>query len=170
MYEFVLTFALPSPDADPADYLDSLFEQGCDDATIGVGTHGMIALDFSREALDAASAMASAIEAVARAIPGAKLIESKPDLVNLSEIAELVGCTRQNIRKYASREVPSVKARFPDPFVTGSANLWSFYEVGSWLSRYAAMKLRPEVLEVSRAAAAINLEVRNQRSKQLLSV
>jgi hypothetical protein len=81
-YEFELTFSLPDADADPASFLDALFEAGCDDATVGVGRRGAIGLDFTREAASARDAFSSAIEDVKRAIPGAVLVEAKPDLAN----------------------------------------------------------------------------------------
>lgn len=61
--------------ADPTAWLDALYETGCDDATVGVGKHGSIALDFSREAASAEEAIRSAIGDVQKAIPGAVLTE-----------------------------------------------------------------------------------------------
>jgi hypothetical protein len=31
--------------------------------------------------------------------PGAELVEASPDFVGLTDVADLVGCSRQNIRK-----------------------------------------------------------------------
>ena len=78
-YEFQLIFALPDPDSDPDNYVDALFEAGCDDTLIGIGQPGTIGLDLLREAPSAAIAVMSAILDVKRAIPGAKLEEVKPD-------------------------------------------------------------------------------------------
>ena len=50
-YEFTLKFRLPTPDADPESYLPALAEAGCDDALVGIGQPGRIALDFTREAM-----------------------------------------------------------------------------------------------------------------------
>lgn len=74
-HDFVLRFALPDPGANPGHFLDALFEAGCDDAVIGIGLAGSVALDFSREAASADVAVRSAIEAVMTAIPDAKLTE-----------------------------------------------------------------------------------------------
>lgn len=49
-YDFVLRFQLPESNDHPERYLDTLYEAGCDDATIGVGLPGYIALGFYREA------------------------------------------------------------------------------------------------------------------------
>lgn len=74
-YDFILKFDLPDPTADPFHFTDALFVAGCDDAVVGVGTPGSIALNFSREASTAEDAVNSAIETVIKAIPGAKLTE-----------------------------------------------------------------------------------------------
>jgi hypothetical protein len=57
------------------------------------------------------------------AIAGAELLEVKPNLVGLSDIAELMGCSRQNIRQL----VAGTKTPFPQPSATGSAPLSHFY-------------------------------------------
>jgi hypothetical protein len=74
-YDFILRFQLPDTAADPAHVIDAIFEAGCDDAVVGIGTPGSIALDFSRDAPTAEDAINSATNAVIRAIPGAKLAE-----------------------------------------------------------------------------------------------
>lgn len=89
-YEFILKFRLPDPAVDPGQFIEALAEAGCDDAAIGVGQRGCIALDFAREADTAADAIISAMQAVERAIPGAELIEAGPDFVGLTDVAELV--------------------------------------------------------------------------------
>jgi pimeloyl-ACP methyl ester carboxylesterase len=124
VFEFTLVFALPDADADPASCLDALFEAGCDDAAAGTDRPGMIALDFARAAVSAASAVASAIRDVRRAIRGAELIEIAPDLVNLTDIAGYLGVTKQNVRKYAAGETRRVKAPFPPPVFSDAPNLW----------------------------------------------
>jgi hypothetical protein len=84
IYEFVLKFALPDLTADPARYLDALFAAGCDDAIIGIGSRGSIALDFAREAPSAESAVESAIKGVTTAIPGARLVQIDTDIEGLT--------------------------------------------------------------------------------------
>lgn len=162
-YDFTLTFTLPDRSADPADYLDALYEAGCDDATVGVGKRGSIALEFTREAKSAEKAVQSAIAAVGKAIAGAELVEVKPDLVNLSDVADLVGCSRQNIRKYAAGEIAAVKAPFPAPAFIGSPDLWHFVEVGCWLIKHTDFKPRQEILEAAAAASIVNLDMQRKR-------
>lgn len=162
-YDFTLTFTLPDRSADPADFLDALYEAGCDDATVGVGKRGSIALEFTREAEGAEKAVQSAIGAVGKAIPGVELVEVKPDLVNLSDVADMVGCSRQNIRKYAAGEIAAVKTPFPAPAFVGSPDLWHFVEVGSWLIRHTDLKPRREILETAAAASVVNLDMQRKR-------
>ena len=75
-YNFELSFKLPGVDADGEQYLDALYEAGCDDAMIGIGRKGFIGADFSRESASIELAVESAIRNVEKAIPGARLIDA----------------------------------------------------------------------------------------------
>jgi hypothetical protein len=163
VFEFTLVFALPEADADPASYLDALFETGCDDATAGIGRPGMIALDFAREAESAANAVASAIRDVRRAIRGAKLIEAAPDLVNLTDIAGYLGMTKQNVRKYAAGEARRMKAPFPLPVFSGIPSLWHLYDAMTWFAQHTDQTPRRELLEIAKVAFAENLKIQKRR-------
>lgn len=55
--------------------VERLGEAGCDDALVGIGQPGRLALEFNREAADADEAVRSALADVRRAVPSAKLIE-----------------------------------------------------------------------------------------------
>src|SRR5439155_384770 len=79
--------------------IERLGAAGCDDALVGIGQPGRIALEFTREAHSAEAALVSALTDVKRAIPSARLIEAAPDFVGLTDVAEVVGMTRQNMRK-----------------------------------------------------------------------
>lgn len=149
-YEFTLTFALPDVQDDPAQYLDALFESGCDDAMAGTGVAGTISLDFTRETESAAHAVESAIQNVLEAIPAATLIEAKPDLVGLTDIAEILGCSRQNIRKYAVG-YPD----FPRPAVSGKFQLWHLWEI----TRFEKLSISETISEISRVVWKLNLDL-----------
>jgi hypothetical protein len=166
MWEFVLRFQLPEDGRDPAMWLDRLFEAGCDDATVGTGKHGAIALDFSREAPSADEAIRSAIENVQIAIPGAQLIEIQPDLVNLADVADIVGCSRQNIRKYAAGEIKAVKAAFPEPIHAG---LWRLTEVLIWFGKNTEIVPPVQVLDLSRVASSRNIEAQRARLSRVVA-
>lgn len=55
--------------------IERLAEEGCDDALVGVGQPGRLALEFFREAPSALEAIESALEGVRRAVPGARLTD-----------------------------------------------------------------------------------------------
>lgn len=167
-YEFLLTFRLPQADADPDSFLDALYEAGCDDASVGTGKRGMVGFDFIRRAISAEEALRSAIDNVQKAIPGARLVEAGPDLVNLTDVADIVGCSRQNMRKYAAGEMRMVRSGFPEPVFTGSPSLWHLAEIALWLEQHADIRPNREVVEVSKATAQVNLKLQEHRVYRLL--
>lgn len=73
-HEFTLKFRLPDANTAPDQFVDALAEVGCDDATVGVGQQGRIALAFTRQADNAVEAVASAVQDVRAAVPGAELV------------------------------------------------------------------------------------------------
>ncbi|MDH6093013.1 hypothetical protein NWP22_07940 [Anabaenopsis tanganyikae CS-531] len=68
----------------------------CSVNIIGTGTKGFIALDFIREAPSAYDAISSAINDVRKAIPQAEIMEVSPNFVGVTDVAKLLGCSRQN--------------------------------------------------------------------------
>lgn len=74
-YEFTLRFAVPVGTTEPDDWIDRLAEAGCDDALIGTGVPGLLALKFDRTASGVALAIRSASADVQRAISEARLTE-----------------------------------------------------------------------------------------------
>ncbi len=160
-YEFTVTFSLPNAGGDPERYLDALFEAGCDDALAGIGQAGLIALDFEREAADAVEAVRSAIADVRRAIPDAEIVEVSPDLVGMTDIARLLGCSRQNVRKYALSTTT-----FPKPLHAGdSLLLWHLVDIASWAekSKKYHNRVGPRLLELAAVTCRMNLELQLAR-------
>jgi predicted DNA-binding transcriptional regulator AlpA len=168
-YTFTLTFRLADRSDDPGKLLDALFQAGCDDASVGVGQHGMVGLDFTRSAASAVEALRSAIRNVRTAIPGAVLVHAGPDLVGLSDMAEIFGFSRQNMRKYATGRSASHDT-FPAPAIMGEPSLWHLAEIASWLRLNTTVQPPPDVLEMSKAAARINFEVERERLKKILEL
>jgi len=166
VWDFVLTFRLPEGGEEPSAWLDALFAAACDDATIGIGKRGFIALDFTRGGGSAEQAVHSAIAAVDGAIPGAVLTEVGPDLVSLTDLAAMLGCSRQNLRKYAMGEIRGVRAPFPAPVFTGNPSLWRLAEVAAWLEQHTEMRLAHPVAEIARAASRLNLDLQNARLRE----
>ena len=164
-FDFTLTFSLSIYGSNPETYLHALFEAGCDDAIVGTGMPGSIALNFSRGAKSAEDAIQQAVRDVRKAIPDAELLELKPDLVGISDIAGLLGCSRQNIRKLATKG----SLNFPKPTVSGSVPLWHFYEVANWLIKNSRIKIKPkeEDVEIAKVTFQKNLEVQGNRYQAL---
>ena len=76
VFTFTLHYQLTSVESDMDALVERLAEKGCDDALVGVGQLGRLALEFVREAPSADDAVESAIEDVRRALPNARLIEA----------------------------------------------------------------------------------------------
>ncbi len=93
-FTFTLKYQLTTSDTDIDALIEQLVEEGCDDALVGFGQSGRIGLEFVREASNAREAVGSALADVRRAVPDAKLIEATPDLVGLTDVAELMGASR----------------------------------------------------------------------------
>jgi hypothetical protein len=150
-YEFTLKFRLADPQADPDRYADALYGNGCDDALIGVGRKGKIALQFTRDAESARVAIVSAIIDVLKTIPDAKLSEASPDFVTTSEVAALLDCSRQNVRVLIDRGVD-----VPTAVHEGASTLWHLADLLTWLRDSKAYAVDPALLEVAQATRLIN--------------
>ncbi|MEM6597814.1 MAG: DNA-binding protein [Cyanobacteria bacterium P01_C01_bin.69] len=130
-YEFTLIFSLQDPAEDPSDYEQALEKNDCTDALIGLGSKGSIALMFDRAADSAFEAISSAIAAVSKSIPHSTLTEAQPDLVGITDVAELVDKSRQNIRKLVYAEGSGC----PLPVHNGSSALWHLHDMLVWLQQ-----------------------------------
>jgi predicted DNA-binding transcriptional regulator AlpA len=97
--------------------------------------------------------MVSALKDVKRAIPDAELIEVTPDFVGLTDVAELVGMSRQNMRKLMLAYATS----FPAPIHEGSTSVWHLAHVLEWLTSRGDYSIEPHLLDVARMAMQINL-------------
>ncbi|MDZ7769979.1 MAG: DNA-binding protein [Woeseiaceae bacterium] len=133
-YEFTLRFALPAPETDPDKYLERLLADGCDDAIVGVGQHGRIALTFTRTAPRAIDALKSALSDVKRSIPDASLVEAAPDLVGLTDIAALLNFSRQTPAGLSERPGPDFPSQSTK--VSRPSGTWPRYSRG-WRERDA---------------------------------
>lgn len=151
-YDFSLSFRLPDSGTDPEAYVGALLKAGCDDATAGIGRRGRISLDFTRAGRSAEAAMASAIAAVARAIPGAELIEVAPDYAGVAEIAEVMGVSRQR-----ARALIDATQSFPLPVHEGSSAIYHLAPVLEWLERSDRRTVARTYLETARAAMRLNV-------------
>lgn len=158
-FTFKLNYQLSSDDANPDELVERLGEAGCDDALIGIGQPGRIALEFTREADNAFTALTSALADVKKAVPTARLIEASPDLVGLTDIADVVGVTRQNMRKLAVTNFST----FPAPVHEGSSALWHLVDVLRWMLPRGGYKVDLSTVEVASTAKQLNLAKQNQQ-------
>lgn len=150
-YDFTLSFALKEPTPDDLEKL--LWEAGCDDALIGIGRSGRLALHFIRDAGSADEAVATAARNVKRAIPSSELIEAAPDYVGLSDIAELVSVSRQNMRKLLLAD----PGTFPNPVHDGNPSLWHLAPVLAWLKSRKAYDIEPALFEIATTNMNVNV-------------
>lgn len=159
-YTFTLKYALNENDSDLDDIIERLGVAGCDDALVGTGRPGRLALNFTREGESADQAVRSAIADVHRAVPTATLIEASPDLVGLTDIAEIAGVSRQAMRKLMLAHPTD----FPPPVHEGTLAIWHLAEVLDWLSQRAKYAVQTEILET----ACVTLEVNAGRERRKL--
>ncbi|MFM0484918.1 DNA-binding protein [Paraburkholderia strydomiana] len=152
-YTFTLKYKLAAQDCDLDAIVERLGEAGCDDATIGVGQPGRLALVFAREGTSALEALVSALGDVKEAVPSARLVEAGPDFVGLTDVAEIAGVSRQNMRKL----MLSHAVEFPPPVHEGSASVWHLSDVLDWLNSRGGYDINAEVLDVARSAKQTNL-------------
>lgn len=152
-YTFTLKYQLANGDGDHDELVERLGAAGCTDALVGIGIPGRMALLFTREAGSAEAAILSALADVRGAIPSASLIEVTPDFVGLTDVAEVIGVSRQNMRKL----MVSHAASFPAPVHEGSAALWHLADVLAWLGTRGTYPLDPSVFEVAEIAMQVNL-------------
>lgn len=168
-YSFTLKFKLPPDNAvHDEELMLRLGDAGCTDAMVGLGLPGYISLEFNREGDSAMDTVLSAIEDVARALPKAELVEAAPDFVGLTDIAELSGVTRQNMRKLFVNH----STLFPPPVHGGSAMVWHLAPVLQFM-RTRQYSIDHATLDVAYAAMQVNLrkemKLLNARDEDRLS-
>src|SRR5262245_24620515 len=95
-FEFELIFALPAGEHDPFDLSDAIFQAGFEDALVGTGVSGLLAVELEAEGEEAEEVILDAARAMLRELPaGTQLREVRPDLVTLAEVAEKLNIKRQ---------------------------------------------------------------------------
>jgi len=151
-FDFTLTFAI-SETLGVDEMEERLFEAGCDDAIIGFGQKGRFALNFTREAESAEVAILSALRNVKAALPHAGLVEAAPDLVGVSDLAGILGFSRQNMRKLIQTHFAS----FPLPLHDGTSAIWHLADVLAWFSEKQKRVIKQELMGVAQVTMGVNL-------------
>ena len=152
-YLFTLKYRLPEQESDLDALAERLGSGGCDDALLGLGQPGRLALEFTRDADSAQAALLSAMADVKAAIPGATLVEAAPDFVGLSDVAQVLGLTRQNMHKLMNK----YRHSFPAPVHEGSTTIWRLAQVLSWLQAKGGYALQDSLVELAQATMQVNL-------------
>jgi hypothetical protein len=165
-YEFTLTYQLESTDSDADALVERLGAFGCDDALVGIGQPGRIALRFVRAADTAHEAMTSALADIERALPSARMIEAAPDLVGITDVAELTGVTRQNIRKLLVNHPDTA----PLPVHAGTPALWHLTDMLAWLEARIGYGYDARMYEMARVAEQVNITRERARGVGALAV
>lgn len=152
-YHFTLQFELPESAKSIDALLEKLAEAGCDDALVGAGMAGKLALEFTRKADSASHALGSAIEDVQSAIPGAVMVEAAPDFVGLTDVADLIGVSRQNMRKL----MVTHSKQFPLPVHDGKTAIWHLADVLEWLAQRNHYQLPAVTCELAQVTRRLNV-------------
>ncbi len=129
-YEF--TLVLQTHQEDYAQLEDSLFEAGCDDATLS-SRNGIVYLNFDREADDLESAVISAIRQVEQTELGLVVGRVEPsDLVTSAEIARRLNRSRQSVQQLIAGSRGDGDFPLPVAGVTTKTMLWSWQDIMEW--------------------------------------
>ena len=160
-YEFTLIFKLPENQTDPESLIEQLGQAGCDDALIGSGMPGRLAFNFNRPAENAEQAIQSAIFDIQSVIPDATLIEAAPDFVGLTDVADLLGLSRQNMRKLMLNH-----PTFPDAVHTDRASLWHLAPLLDWLQDKGRYPIPVQTREIAQTTMRLNIAREMQRLAQ----
>lgn len=152
-YEFTLKFKFSDASVDSESYIDLLGGGGCEDALIGIGQKGRIALNFNRQAESAINAVCSAVADVKKVIPKAVLVEATPDFVGLTDIAEVLGFSRQNMRKLMLNN----SASFPVPIHEGKTTIWHLSKVLSWCREGDRYQINESLHDIAKANMQLNI-------------
>ncbi|MDO5650680.1 MAG: XRE family transcriptional regulator [Moraxella sp.] len=145
MNNYHFTIAIRDADDAHMDELENaLYAANCDDALLCV-ENGQVYLEFDRMAVNAKTAICSALADINRA-GFHDLIVQESGVATLSQMASRAGLTRQALSLYAKHKRGS---NFPKPIygVATPTLLYSWREVASWL--YQQGKLSHNIYEVA---------------------
>jgi hypothetical protein len=146
--EYEFTLILSGIDELSDEVLDRLYENGCDDALLGV-RDGVVFADFSRAARSLTDAVLSASRDIMKAKVGATVVHVEPDeFVTMSEIARRLDLTREGVRKWVvGTRGPG---QFPPPVgnVRRKSPLWRWTDVLNWYeSSLPSLQAKPKAAD-----------------------
>lgn len=74
-FQFDVMIRLPKGNPDIEKVLDRLYEAGCDDAVVGLGTPGLLGLSFIRQGADREAVIAGAVRDALAGLPAGAVVE-----------------------------------------------------------------------------------------------
>jgi len=95
----------------------------------------------------------TAITEVKSVLPNAQLIEATPDLVGISDIADYLQFSRQNMQKLVNKN----RSTFPPPIHEGKAALWHLATVLQWFQQEQRKTFQATLIAVAQATMQLNL-------------
>ena len=146
-YEFVLVVDGVSMDDDEgvailADTFDGVLSWNR-------GLHRLAVSGMGRDSYEAASRLVSRLTV---ALPGLRVIRLDPELVGISDIAQRIGHSRQNVQQWVNGERNAGRP-FPAPEgCAGRSLVWRWADVNAWLRPLAVDDgaIRPSREEAAR--------------------
>ena len=101
-------------------------------------------------------AVLSGIADVRRAIPEtSELTEASPDFVGLTDVAELLHVSRQNVRKL----IVDCEALAPAPVHEGRPTIWRLARVLDWLREQKSYAVDEDLMALARTNMQVNLAI-----------
>jgi len=138
---------------------DSLFEAGCDDATVAI-QNNVVVIEFDREARNFLHAVAAAIRDVRKA--GLQVLRVEPDVyVSAAEIARRCAVSREAVRKWF--QVHGRTAPAPVIAASTASPLYDWPSVLRWLRRHHPPKVAPARIVEGRIVKRVNQALRHGR-------
>jgi predicted DNA-binding transcriptional regulator AlpA len=101
---------------------------------------------------DSCSAVIGLLSRLAPALPGLRVLRLDPDLVGISDIAQRIGHSRQNIQQWVNGERNGSRPFPPPEGAAGRSLVWRWAEVNEWLSPLGLSdgEIRPSREEAAR--------------------
>ncbi|WP_109314287.1 hypothetical protein [Pseudovibrio ascidiaceicola] len=104
LFEFDLVFALGEGEYDVFELADAVYAVGFDDAVVGTGQAGLLAVALEVEGEQPDQVILEAARSILPHLPkGSTLREVRPDLVSLADVAKKLSVQRQALQK---RKIP----------------------------------------------------------------
>jgi hypothetical protein len=96
--------------------------------------HGTMRLAVTAEGIDPLNAFSGLLVRLAQRLPDVHVLRLDPDLVNVTDIAERVGRSRQNVQQWIDGDRLAGSPPFPKPEGTaGRSRIWRWNDVHEWL-------------------------------------